>query len=82
MNSQHLGRDDKEQGEKMMVPELGAGAAGEQRAHQVFPLTVGPQIKPAQHEVHPLLKKLVANVKKSFILHYNNIHFQNDFSTF
>lgn len=39
-------------------PELGGGAAAEQRGHQVFPLPVGPQVEPAEHQVHPVLKQL------------------------
>lgn len=39
-------------------PELWATAAGQQVAQQVFPLLVVPQVKPAQQQVHPLLKQL------------------------
>lgn len=48
-------REGRESGD---TPELGGGAAAEQRGHQAFPLPVGPQVEPAEHQVHPVLKQL------------------------
>lgn len=36
--------------------ELRLAAVCEQGVQQVFPLSVGPQVKPAEHQGHPLLE--------------------------
>lgn len=49
-------------------PELVGGAAAKQRRHELFPLPVGPQVEPAEHQINPVLKQLEHTEEKIILV--------------